>query len=82
MIDPALDPDTVVALVNTHIAELGGRAAVDTTFETLQVDSIIYVEMAVLLGQHYGVRLEEYEVVQADSFPGLTKIIAEKRDAA
>jgi acyl carrier protein len=77
-----LDPDTVVALVNTHITELGGRATVDSTFETLQVDSIIYVEMAVLLGQHFDVRLEEDEVISAGAFPELARLITDKRAAA
>lgn len=68
----------LVRQVNEHISELGGRATPTAAFSDLEVDSLICVEIAVLLGQRYNVRLEEYEVADAGNFTALAEIITRR----
>lgn len=70
--------DDVVNLVNARIDELNGTATATATFDNLDIDSLACVEMAVLLGNHYGVALEEHEVAEAGNFTALTELLASK----
>jgi acyl carrier protein len=72
-------PELIIRLVNTHISELGGQASLETSFEDLEVDSLVCVEIAVLLGQQFGVRLTDHEVARSGTFSNLTKLISDRQ---
>lgn len=70
--------EDIVTMVNDHITELDRRATAEATFEEIEIDSLVCVEMAVLIGHHHGVELEEYEVAQTGSFAALAALVSER----
>jgi acyl carrier protein len=56
-----------------------GDITANTEFETLGLDSLVLVELAVILEREFGVGVTDEELIDGGSFGGVADLVAAKR---
>ena len=72
--------EAIVDLVNSDVVEVGGRARRSTPLEELEIDSLVRVQLAILLERRFGVAVEEIEISRCTSFDELALLVSEKQN--
>lgn len=68
-------------LIRTKAPDFAGHATAESTFDELEVDSLSFVEIAVVVSESYGVDVLDFEVAEAADIHGLSVLIRERLDA-
>lgn len=71
----------MAATLEQHFSESAGNIDEDTTFDDLDLDSLVLVELAVVLSKKYGTLISEADMVDARDFRTLATVVNERRRA-
>ncbi|MET7801228.1 acyl carrier protein [Streptomyces decoyicus] len=66
----------------SHKFDLGDHITPTTPFTDLDLDSLVLVELAVILSRTYGVPVDESELAEAGTVDEVVALLATKRTAA
>jgi acyl carrier protein len=66
----------------SHKLDLGDDITPTTPFAELDMDSLVLVELAVILSRTYGVPVDESELAEAGTVDEVVALLAMKRSAA
>ncbi|GAA3031850.1 phosphopantetheine-binding protein [Actinokineospora globicatena] len=64
---------------NRHFPDFAAEVDESTSFDDLDLDSLVLVELSVVLLKQYGVRLAEDDMVDARDFRTLAALVNERR---
>lgn len=70
--------ESLVALVAGSITELANTVTPDATFDELELDSLSMVEIAVIVGQTFGISIQEEEVANSGDFERLAQLVRQR----
>nr|WP_268995147.1 phosphopantetheine-binding protein [uncultured Rhodococcus sp.] len=65
----------IASVVNTHFPEFAGTIEPTTTYSDLDFDSLVLVELGVVLSRIHSVAIEEQDLVAANSFSGAAELV-------
>lgn len=71
----SVNAHNLVELIRAVEPEIIADAAAGTTFSQMEFDSLSMVEIAVIITESYGCRIEDWEVARAGSFPELANLV-------
>ncbi|MBV2155124.1 acyl carrier protein [Kitasatospora sp. SUK 42] len=78
----ALAESTIADHIATIMAEKfeipAGDIDITASFETMELDSLDLVELAVILTRQYGIALEDHEIVEAGSIEKTVALLRDK----
>lgn len=65
-------------LIRVKAPDFAGEATAESTFDELDVDSLSFVEIAVVVSEFYGVQVQDNEVADAIGVAGLSALVRER----
>ena len=65
----------IVQLVTDHLPEDAGPVEAETTFEQLDLDSLVLLELAVLLENRYGIVVNDGQLFEAGTFGAIADLV-------
>ncbi|MBF6212641.1 acyl carrier protein [Nocardia puris] len=66
-------------LLDQHFPEFAGEVGEDTTYDDLDLDSLVLVELAVVVSKKFGVVISEEDVFDAKGFRALAEVVNRRR---
>ncbi|WP_063784223.1 acyl carrier protein [Streptomyces sp. SBT349] len=73
----AIEPELILDILTTEF-EVPADTAVDTDFESLDLDSLVLVELAVMLTKQYDVEVAGDELVAAGTAAKVAELLSAK----
>lgn len=73
----AVRPEDVLHILKTNFEVPPGTTA-DSDFTSLDLDSLVLIELAVVLTKRYGVEVAEHELAAADTAVKVAELLAAK----
>jgi len=70
--------DVIGDLLVQQFGMFDSTITADTTFDSLEVDSLVLVELAVILERTYGVRIEDSELAAAGTVGAAAAVVTGK----
>ncbi|MFE1442315.1 acyl carrier protein [Streptomyces sp. NPDC058739] len=72
-----LEPEAVLDLLKTHF-DVPADTAVDTQFHHLDLDSLVLIELSVILAKQYGVDVAGDELAAAGTAEAAAELLSER----
>lgn len=73
----SVQPEAVLDVLTTHFDVPAGTAA-NTDFQSLDLDSLVLIELAVILTKQYGVEVDGKELATAGTAAKAAALVSEK----
>ena len=73
----SVQPEAVLGVLTTHFDVPAGTAA-DTDFQSLDLDSLVLIELAVILKKQYGVEVDGKELAAAGTAAKAAALVSKK----
>lgn len=73
----SLAPEAVLDVLKTHFG-VPADTAVDTRFTNLDLDSLVLIELSVILAKQYGVDVAGDELATAQTAAGVAELLSAK----
>ncbi|TGB13379.1 acyl carrier protein [Streptomyces sp. MZ04] len=73
----SLEPEAVLDVLKTHF-DVPADTAVDTEFQLLDLDSLVLIELGVILSKQYGVDVTGDELASAGTAVQAAELVSEK----
>lgn len=70
--------DVIIALLSDKFGVFESDLAADATFDSLEVDSLVLVELAVILAREYGVPIGDDELAATRTIGGAAEMVTAK----
>jgi acyl carrier protein len=74
--------DVIRDLLVDKFGVFGTEIGADTTFEELDIDSLVLIELSVVLGRRYGVRVQDGDLISGQTIAEAAALVEAKRVAA
>ncbi|MEU3254572.1 acyl carrier protein [Streptomyces sp. NPDC006997] len=71
------DPEAVLDLLKSHF-DVPADTGVDTRFDNLDLDSLVLIELSVILAKRYGVEVAGEELAAAGTPAGAAELLSGK----
>ncbi|WP_461666587.1 phosphopantetheine-binding protein [Gordonia sputi] len=68
----------IARLLNENFPDFAGVVDEGSTFSDLDLDSLVLVELAVVVSKEYGIDVSEEDVVTAQAFAPLAALVTER----